>query len=206
MQFRDFQQQLSPYPVFSLQDIRKVIPAFSYRQLNRWEQKEYLRNIRQGYYSFTDQELNQLFLFRAANKIYSPSYISLEMALKWYGLIPEEVFQITSVSTKKTASFMTPIGNFSYRHLKPSLFFGYHLLEKNPSILMANLEKALLDYLYLNPRLKSADDFLGMRINRDELYSQLNLEKFKSYLDIFDNKALKRRAHLFLNALNYDAS
>jgi predicted transcriptional regulator of viral defense system len=198
MQFRDFQQQLSLYPVFSIQDIRKVMPSFSYRQLSRWEEKGYLRNIRQGYYSFTDQKLDQLFLFRAANKIYTPSYISLEMALKWYGMIPEEVFQITSVSTKKTAGFATPIGNFKYQHLKPSLFFGYHLMDQSPSILIAGLEKALLDYLYLNPRLKTMDDFRNMRINGEGLKSKIDLKKFKTCLDGFGSKALNRRAHLLL--------
>lgn len=204
MQFLDFRQQLSPYPVFSLQDIRKIIPAFSYRQLNRWEEKGYLKNIRQGYYSLTDQQVDQCYLFRAANKIYSPSYISLEIALKWYGLIPEEVFQVTSVSTKKTANFTTPIGNFKYQHLKPSVFFGYHLLDKAPAILMADLEKAILDYLYLNPRLKCIEDFMGMRINQDELKTKMNLEKFKTYLEAFGSKALKRRANQFLKAVNHD--
>jgi len=217
MQFRDFQQQLSHYPVFSLQDVRKALPSFSYRQLDRWEKSGYLRKIRQRYYCFVDHESDQNFLFSAANKIYNPSYISLEMSLKWYGLIPEEIFQITSVSTRKTTSFSTPVGNFKYQQLKPSLFFGYRLLaggedspslasRKEPMILMAELEKAILDYLYLNPRLKTADDFRGMRINVEELQRKMDGQKLNRYLDAFGSKALRRRSELFLKTLHHDFS
>lgn len=215
MSFRDFQLRLSHFPVFSLQDIRKAVPSFSYRQLDRWEKSGYLRKVRQGFYCFRDWEADQDFLFYAANKIYSPSYISLEIALKWYGIIPEEIFQVTSISTRKTADFSTPIGNFRYRHLKPDLYFGFRLLgdgqrspvirdRKRPTILIAELEKALLDYLYLHPRLKTADDFRGMRVNTEELKKKLDERKLNTYLDLFGKKTLRRRVGLFFKTLYHD--
>lgn len=206
MQFIEFQKQFLPHLIFSLLDIQKVYPNFSYRQLDRWEKKGYLLKIKQGYYTLSGKDLNRNFLYYVANRIYSPSYISLEMALSFYNLIPEEVFQITSVSTKKTNNFNTPLGNFNYRHIKPSIYFGYKLLdyEKKHNVIIAEPEKALLDYLYLNTQLRLDDDFKEIRINRTEFVDQINLEKFNTYLDAFENKSLVKRTKIFLNVILND--
>src|SRR3990167_11055459 len=57
-----------------------------------------------------------------ANKIYGPSYVSREYALAYYGLIPEHVTEVTSISTKRNRSFDTPIGRVSYAHLPPKFY------------------------------------------------------------------------------------
>ncbi|MBW7997648.1 MAG: hypothetical protein FVQ81_13940 [Candidatus Glassbacteria bacterium] len=202
MNILDFQKRLSRFPLFSLQDIRKAVPGFSSRQLDRWAKKDYLRKIRQGYYTLSQQQIDQQFLFYAANKIYNPSYLSLETALKYYGLIPEEIFQLTSVTTKKTAKFATPVGNFSYRHLKPALFFGYRLVELGKRrVLIAEPEKAVLDYLYLTPSMQTADDFRSMRINSDQFCEQVEPQRFRKLASAFGFKALQRRAETFLNTV-----
>lgn len=205
MAFLEFQYRLSQYPVFSLRDVEKAFGDFSYRQLDRWEKKGYLKKIKRGFYCLSTQNLTESFLFHAANKIYAPSYISLEMALRYYNFIPEEVFQITSVGTKKTANFSTCIGNFNYRHIKPSLYWGYKLIKfGQQQMLFAEPEKAMLDYLYLHPHLKTSEDFLGMRINTEEFRLQINLEKFQHYLQAFHHKQLSKRAHIFLTTLQHD--
>jgi hypothetical protein len=71
-------------------------------------------------------------------------------------------------------------------------------------ILLAELEKAVLDYLYINAKLKTAADFEGMRINIDEFRSQINLEKFQKYLETFNNKQLSKRANTFLKTMQND--
>lgn len=201
----DFQKKFQSYQVFSLQDVKKFFPGFSYRQIDRWEKKGYLIKIKQGFYTLADQDINQSFSFLVANRIYHPSYISLEKALKYYGLIPEEVFQITSVSTKKTAEFDTPVGNFSYRHISSKLFWGYKLVKTDDSkFLIAEPEKAILDYLYLNPRLKTVNDFDGMRINADSFAEYIDTKKFQKYLEAFNNKTLIKRANTFLNTIQND--
>ena len=101
MNFIEFQNQFKKYLIFSLIDIQKVYPKFSQIQLNRWKEKGYLINIRQGYYCLSEIEINREILFYAANRVYNPSYISLEMALSYYNLIPETVYQVTSVTTRK---------------------------------------------------------------------------------------------------------
>lgn len=205
MQLVEFQNLLASYPVFSLKDVWKIVPDFNRIQLDRWEKKGYLRKIKRGFYCFVTQNLNENFLFYVANKIYAPSYVSLEMALKYYSLIPEEIFQITCVGTRKTTGFETPIGNFAYKQIKPSLYFGYRLIEfGHQMMLMADPEKTLLDYLYLHPELKTPEDFRGMRINIDEFKLRINLEKFKKYLLLFEVKQLTVRAHTFLKTMEND--
>ena len=121
--------------------------------------------------------------------------------------IPEEVFQITSVGTKKTMEFRSPLAHFTYRHIKPPLFFGYRLLgDEGGRVLLADPEKAILDYLYLHPHLKTADDFRGMRFNEDEFHQKVNIATFRHYLASFASKALAKRAQCFLTIFNHDQS
>ena len=193
------------YSVFSLQDVQKIAPNFNRIQLDRWQKKGYIKRIKKEYYYFTDKEIDQNFLFYLSNKIYSPSYISLEKAFQYYDFIPEEIFQITSVSSKKTTKFTTSMGNFSYRHIKPSIFFGYRMLDYGKQkILLAEPEKAVLDYLYLNPRLKAADDFREMRINKQEFLEKIDYTKLQRYLKAFENKSLSSRVKIFLNTVKND--
>ena len=80
----DFQKRLTPYGVLSLENIYKSFPDFSYKQISRWQKDGFLIKIKQGFYTFADQKIDDYFLFLIANKIYEPSYISLEKALKYY--------------------------------------------------------------------------------------------------------------------------
>jgi hypothetical protein len=70
---------------------------------------------------------------------------------------------ITSASTRRTYLFEAPMARFSYRTIKSSLYFGYLVLAGG--IKMAFVEKAILDYLYINPAVRTADDFASLRIN-----------------------------------------
>lgn len=201
----DFQKRLTPYGVISLENIYKSFPDFSYKQISRWQKDGFLIKIKQGFYTFTDQKIDDYFLFLIANKIYEPSYISLEKALKYYGLIPEEIFQITSVSTKKTNTFNNPIGSFSYRHIKESLFWGYHFISNsNQKVLIADAEKAILDYIYLHSELKTEDDFKELRINSNSFNENINLDKLNKYFSKFKNKKLNKRLEVFLKTIQND--
>jgi predicted transcriptional regulator of viral defense system len=204
MQYIEFKEKLGGYTVFSLQDIKKIDPAFYRSRLNEWQDKGYIKKIRRGYYMFSDQALNEAVLFSIANKIYSPSYISFEMALSNYGLIPESVYGVTSATSNKTSRFKTEIGEFIYSHLKPELMFGYELKTLGGvSYKMAEIEKAVLDFFYINPRLKTEADFFELRINGEEFKTRVNNEKLEKYLTAFNNKSLERRVRNFLKDINY---
>ena len=83
-------------------------------QLNQWKNKGYIKKIIDKYYYFSDIEIDELFLFFAANKIYSHSYISFETALAFYNLIPESVYIIRSASARQTYIFQSEIVEFQY--------------------------------------------------------------------------------------------
>ena len=86
--------------------------------------------------------------FLVANHLLGPSYISLDSALSFYGLIPERVYEISSVTTKAFRMFTTPIGRFSFTHLSlPYYSFGIRQLKLSDDqyVMIASKEKALFD-------------------------------------------------------------
>ncbi|MFA6376590.1 MAG: hypothetical protein WCX69_04300 [Candidatus Paceibacterota bacterium] len=199
MRYSEFKDQFKDYIVFSLADIKKINPRFYRNRLNDWQKKGYIKKLRRGFYMFADTNLNENALFLIANLIYSPSYVSLESALTRYGLIPEGVYTITSVSTAKTAKFKTPVAEFTYRRVKPSLMFGYRL-EKygNRNYRIAEIEKTVLDYLYVNPRIIKEEDFFEWRFDSSEFLVKADLEKMRRYCAEFKNNNFTKRCEKFL--------
>ena len=199
MQYQKLKEQLKDFVVFYLTDIRKVDPKFYRPRLNEWQAKGYIKKLRRGHYMFADLVLNEETLFLMANRLYAPSYVSFEMALSHYGLIPEGVYSVTSASSRKTASFKTPIVRFSYRKIKPSLLFGYQLQkQKGQGYKIAEMEKALLDYLYLNPKIAQDADFYEWRFNSEEFLARLDMAKLREYAVAFRNKRLIMRLEKLL--------
>src|SRR3989344_5862042 len=199
MEYNTFRQQLKDFNVFSLPDIRKIDPKFYPARLNEWQKKGYIKKLRRGYYMFADAPLDEETLFLIANRLYAPSYVSLESALSYYGLIPEGVYSITSVAGRKTAQFQTPIARFSYRAIQPRLLFGYRLLKKGgQGYKIAEMEKAVLDYLYLNPRIIQEADFSEWRFNSVEFIKKSDKVKLRAYAEVFRNKSLLERLEIFM--------
>ena len=204
MKFLDFRQHFVPFKVFSVQDILKWDSGFDTRRLVEWQQKNYVRRIINRWYMFAETLLDENLLYLIANRIYSPSYVSFESALAYYRLIPEGVYTITSATSLKTHQFITSSGIFSYRHLKTKLMFGYRLIEVNGQrYKIAEPEKLLLDYLYLNTTLQSADDFESLRINQAALRTLINEDRLTAYLRLFENNALEKRIKTFRNTLQH---
>ncbi|MFH1412700.1 MAG: hypothetical protein ABIG10_01585 [bacterium] len=204
MQFLDLQTQLKDFLIFSTLDIEKIDPEFHNQRLSEWQEKEYIRKITKEYYIFSDLEINESVLFLIANKIYSPSYISFEMAFSYYNLIPEAVYGVTSASSKKTNHFKTDLAEFIYHSIKPELMFGYSLVEyQGHYFKIAEIEKALLDYFYINSQLKTANDFIEMRFNIEEFKNRIDREKLIKYLKAFDNKSLEERINNLLEYIDH---
>ena len=88
-----------------------------------------------------------------ANLIYGPSYVSLDYALAYHGLIPERVETVTSVTCAKARSFLTPVGRFTYRAVPLEYYqSGIDIVEisEKRSFLLATREKALADKIYMD--------------------------------------------------------
>lgn len=113
-----------------------------------------------------------------ANLIFGPSCVSLEYALAYYGLIPERVETVTSVTPKKDKAFETPLGRFTYRYLAPAKYpygIGQVWVDDAHPVLMASPAKALCDLVVLSrsPGLESAKEareFLREDLRIDEAH------------------------------------
>ena len=84
-----------------------------------------------------------------ANILRGPSYVSLQTALSYYGMIPERVFAIRSVTTKRSKIYQNQIGRFEYMHAKQDYFsIGIKsVLRDGVSFLIASPEKAICDMI-----------------------------------------------------------
>lgn len=196
MKFRDFKTIFADKPVFQSSSIYSVTdnPQVLKNQISSWTADGLILKLRRGLYTLSDEErkikLSKLFL---ASQIRFPSYISCQFALSFYGLMPERATVITSVTTKKTATFENDFGTFIYQKIKTDFFTGYNKFsdENNLPYYMAEPEKAFLDYIYLNLPMFSAgspDIFeTSLRINKE---FSLNLKKMKKYLVLYRNKKL----------------
>lgn len=195
MKFREFENQMKRLPAFNLNDVRKLDPGFHRQQLSYWLAKDLIKSLPGGYYILANQTVDEQYLFILANTIYQPSYISLESALAYYGVIPESVLGVTSVSSRKTIQYQSTWGQFRYRSVKPVYMFGYIVVEaeQKRKYKIARLEKAVLDYLYLNPGIDSVADFEGLRWNRTPLRPLGDNPFFCKYLTIFASEALENR-------------
>lgn len=113
------------------------------------------------------------------------------------------LFWCYSVSTRRTYAFETPIAKFIYRALKPDLFFGYEIVSyNNKSFKIATIEKAVLDYFYLNPHLASHDDFTSLRFNAETFLNKFRRKKWESFLTKFSNKRLLQRISMFMDTVD----
>ena len=204
MRFREFESKIRMLPAFNLNDVRKLDPGFHRQQLNYWHNQGYIKPLAGGYYILADRTLDEMVLFMVANRIYEPSYVSLESALAYYEVIPETVLGVTSVSSRKTKQYESAWGVFSYRSVKPQYMIGYQVIEKSPGIKfkIAYLGKAVLDYLYLHSDVDSGADFEELRWNRMQLLGLLDHSVITRYVKLFDKRALESRINQFMEYLN----
>lgn len=199
MKYIEFRNALKNFTLFSIGEIKKIDNNFHRRRLNEWQDKGYIKKIIRGYYIFSDLKINENVLFEIANRIHNPSYISFEMALSYYNLIPENVYVITSASTRRPYNYTTFLGKFSYKKIKPSLFFGYDIVKFNGKCFkIASMEKTILDYFYINPHIKSYPDFSSLRINSRSFGEQVDENKMYNYLENFSQKRLSNTVNSFM--------
>lgn len=108
-----------------------------------------LVRLKKGFYSFSKAYLTKpIDLISVANTLYSPSYVSFDYALSYYGMIPERVSEITSATSKNEKLFETPVGRFSYKKVPLKAYsLGVDWLydENEGGRFIATPEKALCD-------------------------------------------------------------
>lgn len=186
MKWIDFERQIkrkniklfSPLDVERFLSRSKVAVTFL---LHRLKKQGHIETVKRGLYKLPDEQIPELYL---ANKLYEPSYVSLEFALSYHRVIPETVYEITSVTPKATRNFAALNRIYSYRKIKRTAFTGYLIeKQKNFSFQIADPEKAFVDANYFR--------WLGglkpiSRYNKEKI----NSAKALRYASLIGNKKL----------------
>ena len=197
MNYTQFKKQFQNNPIIRSRDVILTHdnPQVLRNQLSRWHKKGLLISLRKGVYLLNTQDRKvEVDAHVLGNVLYEPSYVSLEYALYYYGLIPEAVADITSVTTRATAAFTNEMGHFIYQHVKPGVFRGFKKFEQGEmSYFMAEPEKALVDFLYLNlSKFKDDPRDILEHSYRLQNIEDLNTDRFIEWAKLFKTKKLMR--------------
>jgi predicted transcriptional regulator of viral defense system len=136
-------------------------------QLSRWVKSGKLIPLAKGLYTLAEPYRKRTpHPFVLANAMRKASYVSLQSVLAHFGMIPEHVPTVTSVTTQRPARVDTPVGRFLFRHVKKSWFRGYKQVDLGvgQKAFVATAEKALLDLVYLTPGADSEGFLTELRL------------------------------------------
>jgi len=191
MEFQQLYKALErgKYYVFSFEDVFAFFPGENKTNLKRmvfrWKEKGWLIALKRGLYELTyprDLNIPDMFI---ANRLYGPSYVSLETALSNYSVIPEVSMAVTSVTAKPTRRFKNKHGLFLYHTVTTSAFCGYYIeRQEGFDIHIAEPEKALVDYLYFKTYRGKSIDFDQERLDR-AVIRRMNRKKLNRYAKLF---------------------
>ena len=148
-------------------------PAHVRRQLDRWVKSGRIVRLRRGVYVLSDRYAKTaVHPFAAANALKKASYVSLQSALAYYGMIPEYVPVTTSITTGRPEELSAPIGRFQFRHVTAPLFFGFGEVEiaREQVVLLASAPKALVDLLYLTPHSDQLEYLRELRLEQPDRF------------------------------------
>lgn len=169
MNFNELIDAVGDEPIFEtgLLLAGPVKPADVRRQLSRWTKAGRLYQLRRGLYALASPyQKVRPHPFLVANRLVRGSYVSLQSALAYYGLIPERVPTTTSITSHRPGHWETPLGRYEFRHIRSDLFKGYQLLDlgSGQQAFIATREKALVDLVYLEPEADSPDYLAELRL------------------------------------------
>lgn len=171
-----------------------VRPAQLRRQISRWVAAGKVIQLRRGLYALAPPYRKTVpHPFVVANRMVPASYVSLQSALSFHGLIPDVVQRTTSVTTVRPGQWQTGLGRFVYRHVGRRLFFGCRVIDlpAGQRAAVASPEKALLDLVHLEP---SADDPAYLSALRLQELAGLSEEVLLETVERFDRPKIRRAA------------
>ncbi len=207
MKYSSFTHQYQRLPVILSKDIQEIREnrQIMRNQLSRWQAQGLIVKLKRGMYMLNKDdrrvEPGRPFI---ANQLHAPSYVSLEYALNFYGLIPERVADVTSITTKKTMRFSTPEGMFIYQHIKPAAFRGFKAFkEAGLSFFMALPEKAVVDFIYLNlEKFKAGDRMVFEQSYRFQNLEDLDKKLIMELTALYDSTKLNRVLRSFCSLID----
>lgn len=190
--------------IFSVRDTEIIFPgrdkAVFSLQFHQWCRKGWIRRLKRGLYEITYPEPFVMSDLYVANRLYEPSYVSLETALSHYQILPETAAQVTSVSPKPTRRFRNSHGLFTYFTVRPKAFTGYKLIQlQGQTVRIAEPGKAVVDRLYAGLRRGENVKLLADRWDRVRL-RKLGKSKIMSCTVLFgaSAKKLEENVHALL--------
>jgi predicted transcriptional regulator of viral defense system len=149
----------------------QVNPAAVRKQLSLWVAAGKIVQLRRGVYALAAPYRKVApHPFLIANRLQPGSYVSLQAALAYYGMIPEGTPVTTSVSSGRPELLHTPLGDYLYRHVNTAWLHGYRRMElgSGQQAFVAAPEKALLDLVYLEAEGDSLPYLRGLRLQNLE--------------------------------------
>jgi hypothetical protein len=187
--FKKFEEQVLPSQV-----LLSLFQEYSspLDKIGDWVEKGYLIQLRRGLYiPGPNSGLILPELFTISNHLYGPSYISLESALSFWGLIPERVLGVYAISLLRSKVMETPVGRFEYRNMSDRYYYlGVNSisLTSKQRVLMANKEKAVIDKIVLTAgvQFRSKEDVIGyferdLRVEMEDLF-EFDLNMIRSWI------------------------
>jgi predicted transcriptional regulator of viral defense system len=207
MEFTQLLDIVGDEPVFetSLLLAGDVSPADVRRQLSRWTRTGRIYQLRRGLYALAPPfQKVRPHPFLIANRMVRGSYVSLQSALAYYGLIPEHAPAVTSVTTARPARWETPLGVYEFRHLKTNLLHGYRLIELGGGqrAFVARPEKALLDLVYLQPGGDTPEYLSELRLQN---LDRLDVAELRCLADLSKRGKLRRAAAIIAELARSEA-
>ena len=181
MKFENLLNVVGNEPVFETGFLLSgnVDPFDIRKQLSRWTAAGKIYQLRRGLYCLARPYQKSIpHPFLVANRLVTGSYISLQSALAYYGLIPEAALTMTSVTTARSTAYHTPIGQYDFHHIPVNWFHNYCWTElgNTQGAFIAAPEKALLDLVYLQP---DGDEENYLRSLRLQSLDQLDSEQLQ---------------------------
>jgi len=148
--------------------------------------------------------------FVVAAVLHSPSHISLESALAYHGLIPEAVYQVSSVTVGRSREYTTPLGVFGFSRVParaPRAGVEAVAVARNAWAFIASPLRAIADAVYLNKEITWSRDGLGyltesLRIEEEDLRS-LSFEALDEILDSIRSRRVREYIERLKGAVNH---
>ena len=207
MKFTQLLEIVGDKPVFEtgLLLAGDVKPANVRRQLSRWTRAGRLYQLRRGLYGLAPpfQKIKP-HPYLVANRMVRASYVSCQTALGHYGLIPEYVPLVISLTTARPGRWDTPLGSYQFHHVKAEWLRGYRLIEVSPGqrAFVASPEKALLDLVYLTPGGDSPDYLRELRL---QYLDQLDLDALRRLVALAGSPKLRRANQVIVELARAEA-
>ena len=205
MKFIDLLEKASEQPFFTTRFLAAGENLAQVRlQINRWVKDGKIIRLHKGLYTLSEPYRKVTAEpFCIANGLKPASYVSLHSALSWYGIIPEFVPVVTSVTTGRPQMIETPLGRYEFRHVSNKYFWGTQCIDLNPrkTAFIARPEKALLDLIYLTDGSDKIEFIEELRLQN---FNQIDRAVLCKFVEKFKSPKLNRALESIEKILDQD--